>query len=112
MTFNEFKTIIEEQFPEVTHLQMEQFRKMEGLYREWNAKINVVSRKDIDELYRHHVLHSLAIAAYVKSVNSFKVINKPLDSLCFLRFERIISMRVCDICKTDVNMGDSFQFGF
>ncbi|MBR2163094.1 MAG: 16S rRNA (guanine(527)-N(7))-methyltransferase RsmG [Bacteroidales bacterium] len=67
MTFNEFKTIIEEQFPEVTHLQMEQFRKMEGLYREWNAKINVVSRKDIDELYRHHVLHSLAIAAYVKT---------------------------------------------
>lgn len=67
MTFYEFKTIIEEQFPEVTHLQMEQFRKMEGLYREWNAKINVVSRKDIDELYRHHVLHSLAIAAYVKT---------------------------------------------
>lgn len=67
MTFNDFKTIIEEQFPEVTHLQMEQFRKMEGLYREWNAKINVVSRKDIDELYRHHVLHSLAIAAYVKT---------------------------------------------
>lgn len=67
MTFNDFKKIIEEQFPEVTHLQMEQFRKMEGLYREWNAKINVVSRKDIDELYRHHVLHSLAIAAYVKT---------------------------------------------
>ena len=39
---------------------------MEGLYREWNAKINVVSRKDIDELYRHHVLHSLGIAAYLK----------------------------------------------
>ena len=45
---------------------MEQFRLMEGLYREWNAKINVVSRKDIDELYRHHVLHSLGIAAYLK----------------------------------------------
>ena len=67
MTFNEFKSIIDEKFPEVTPLQMEQFRKMDGLYREWNAKINVVSRKDIDELYRHHVLHSLGIAAYMKT---------------------------------------------
>lgn len=66
MTYNEFKTIIENKFPEVTEHQMEQFRKMEALYREWNAKINVVSRKDIDELYRHHVLHSLGIAAYLK----------------------------------------------
>lgn len=67
MTFNEFKSIIEEKFPEVTPLQMEQFGKMDELYREWNAKINVVSRKDIDELYRHHVLHSLGIAGYIKA---------------------------------------------
>ena len=67
MTYNEFKSIIETSFPEVTPEQMEQFRLMEGLYREWNAKINVVSRKDIDELYRHHVLHSLGIAAYLKN---------------------------------------------
>ena len=67
MTFNEFKTIIEEKFPEVTAEQMEQFRKMDELYRDWNSKINVVSRKDIDQLYRHHVLHSLGIAAYLKS---------------------------------------------
>ena len=66
MTFNEFKTIIEERFPEVTAEQMEQFRKMDALYRDWNSKINVVSRKDIDELYRHHVQHSLGIAAYLK----------------------------------------------
>ena len=66
MTFAEFKTIIEESFPEVTALQMEQFEKMDALYRDWNSKINVVSRKDIDELYRHHVLHSLGIAAYIK----------------------------------------------
>lgn len=66
MTFNEFKTIIERCFPETTPEQMEQFRKMEDLYRDWNSKINVVSRKDIDELYRHHVLHSLAIAAYLR----------------------------------------------
>lgn len=67
MTFKEFKTIIEDRFPEVTPEQMEQFNKMDALYRDWNAKINVVSRKDIDELYRHHVLHSLGIAAYLKT---------------------------------------------
>ncbi len=67
MLFEEFKTIIEEKFPEVTAEQMEQFRKMDALYRDWNSKINVVSRKDIDELYRHHVLHSLGIAAYLRS---------------------------------------------
>lgn len=67
MTYNEFKAIIEDKFPEVTAEQMEQFRQMDALYRDWNSKINVVSRKDIDELYRHHVLHSLGIAAYIKA---------------------------------------------
>ena len=67
MTYNEFKAIIEDKFPEVTAEQMEQFRQMDSLYRDWNSKINVVSRKDIDELYRHHVLHSLGIAAYLKT---------------------------------------------
>ena len=66
MTFTEFKQIINEKFPEVTAQQMEQFEKMDALYRDWNSKINVVSRKDIDQLYRHHVLHSLGIAAYLK----------------------------------------------
>ena len=67
MTYNEFKEIILAKFPEVTDQQMEQFRRMEELYRDWNSKINVVSRKDIDQLYRHHVLHSLGIAAYIKT---------------------------------------------
>ena len=67
MEYSEFKKIIEERFPEVTERQMEQFEKMDALYRDWNSKINVVSRKDIDELYRHHVLHSLGIAAYLKT---------------------------------------------
>ena len=67
MTFEEFKNIINEKFPEVTAEQMEQFEKMDARYRDWNSKINVVSRKDIDELYRHHVLHSLGIAAYLKT---------------------------------------------
>ena len=68
MTFQEFRQIIHEKFPEVTPAQMEQFEKMDELYRDWNSKINVVSRKDIDELYRHHVLHSLGIAAYIKAL--------------------------------------------
>ncbi len=67
MEYSEFKKIIEEKFPEVTERQMEQFEKMDALYLDWNSKINVVSRKDIDELYRHHVLHSLGIAAYLKT---------------------------------------------
>ena len=67
MTFNEFKSIIQEKFPEVTPEQMAQFEQMDALYRDWNSKINVVSRKDMDELYRHHVLHSLGIAAYLKT---------------------------------------------
>ena len=68
MTFDEFKKIIEEKFPEITPGQLEQFRMMESLYRDWNSKINVVSRKDIDQLYRHHVLHSLGIAAYIRAM--------------------------------------------
>ncbi|HEY0065930.1 MAG TPA: 16S rRNA (guanine(527)-N(7))-methyltransferase RsmG [Flavisolibacter sp.] len=50
-------------FSDFTARQVEQFRALEGLYKEWNAKINVISRKDIDSLYEKHVLHSLAIAA-------------------------------------------------
>ncbi len=49
-------------FPDLTPLQIEQFQALEALYKEWNAKINVISRKDIDELYLRHVLHSLGIA--------------------------------------------------
>ena len=49
-------------FPNLTPLQIEQFEKLEALYQDWNLKINVISRKDIDSLYVKHVLHSLAIA--------------------------------------------------
>ncbi|RDI08248.1 16S rRNA (guanine(527)-N(7))-methyltransferase RsmG [Flavobacterium sp. AG291] len=49
-------------FPNLTEVQVAQFAKLEELYKEWNAKINVISRKDIDELYTRHVLHSLGIA--------------------------------------------------
>ena len=53
--------IIEEYF-KLTERQAEQFAQLDALYRDWNSKINVISRKDIDNLYEHHVLHSLAIA--------------------------------------------------
>lgn len=49
-------------FADFSEAQIEQFRQLEGLYKEWNEKINVISRKDIDALYEKHVLHSLAIA--------------------------------------------------
>lgn len=56
------KEIIFQYFQELTDVQREQFAQLDALYREWNAKINVISRKDIDNLYSHHVLHSLGIA--------------------------------------------------
>lgn len=62
-------------FPNLTEAQTEQFAKLEELYKDWNAKINVVSRKDIDELYTRHVLHSLGIA----KVQPFEPGSKILD---------------------------------
>lgn len=49
-------------FPDLTDHQQEQFAQLDTLYRDWNSKINVISRKDIDNLYLHHVIHSLGIA--------------------------------------------------
>ena len=49
----------------LTERQAEQFAQLDALYRDWNSKINVISRKDIDNLYEHHVLHSLAIAKVI-----------------------------------------------
>lgn len=57
--------LITKYFPHLSERQQSQFRQLDELYRDWNAKINVISRKDIDNLYEHHVLHSLAIAEYV-----------------------------------------------
>ncbi|TRX26542.1 16S rRNA (guanine(527)-N(7))-methyltransferase RsmG [Flavobacterium franklandianum] len=53
-------------FPNLTDAQKEQFAKLDFLYHDWNAKINVISRKDIDELYTKHILHSLGIAKVIK----------------------------------------------
>lgn len=56
-------------FSEITPTQIEQFSKMGKLYPEWNAKINVISRKDIDNLYMNHILHSLSIAKFFTPVD-------------------------------------------
>ena len=67
--------LISKYFPQLTDRQLAQFEALDILYRDWNAKINVISRKDIDNLYEHHVLHSLAIA---KAIN-FRAGTKVLD---------------------------------
>src|SRR5687767_9050062 len=61
-------TIISQYFPDLTEKQKDQFARLYSLYADWNEKINVVSRKDIENLYVNHVLHSLGIA----KVMSFK----------------------------------------
>ncbi len=62
-------------FPNLTEDQVDKFTRLEALYQDWNLKINVVSRKDIDELYLRHVLHSLAIAKLI----TFKPGTKVMD---------------------------------
>ncbi|MEM9259117.1 MAG: 16S rRNA (guanine(527)-N(7))-methyltransferase RsmG [Bacteroidota bacterium] len=67
--------LIYQHFPELDDHQRQQFAALDRLYREWNAKINVISRKDIDNLYVKHVLHSLAIAKVVKFVPKAKILD-------------------------------------
>lgn len=54
-------------FPELSEKQIEQYAALQPLYEDWNAKINVISRKDIESLYEHHVQHSLAVARFVET---------------------------------------------
>jgi len=67
--------LIQKYFPRLSEQQTTQFGMLDELYRDWNAKINVISRKDIDNLYEHHVLHSLAIAKCLR----FKAGTRILD---------------------------------
>ena len=62
-------------FPNLTNDQIQKFKELEGLYKEWNSRINVISRKDIEDLYLKHVLHSLSIAKFI----SFKKNTSILD---------------------------------
>lgn len=62
-------------FPKLTAVQQEQFSALKGLYSEWNSKINVISRKDIDNLYERHVLHSLSICELINFKGSSNIID-------------------------------------
>ena len=62
-------------FPNLTENQIKQFEQLEELYKDWNLKINVVSRKDIDELYLRHVLHSLGIAKVLEFKDGSKILD-------------------------------------
>ena len=72
---NKLMDIIKKYFPNLTGLQVEQFAQLEALYNDWNAKINVISRKDIQNLYEHHVLHSLGIAEVVRFKDGTEVMD-------------------------------------
>lgn len=62
-------------FPALSPEQVEQYNALQGLYADWNQKINVISRKDIDNLYEHHVLHSLAIACTLHPVPGTRILD-------------------------------------
>lgn len=63
---NTQRQLISKYFPQLTEEQNRQYDQLEELYNDWNAKINVISRKDIDNLYERHVLHSLGIAEVIR----------------------------------------------
>ena len=67
--------LIFDHFPDLTDQQRQQFEALDALYRDWNAKINVISRKDIDNLYEHHVLHSLAIAKTIRFKDGTEILD-------------------------------------
>ena len=67
--------IIKKYFPSLTDEQIKKFSQLQEIYREWNSKINVISRKDIEHLYLRHVLHSLGIAKVIKFKNGTKIMD-------------------------------------
>ena len=68
-------SIIKKYFPEISDIQTEQFDSLYGLYTDWNSKINIISRKDIDNLYVHHILHSLGIAKFIHFTEGTHIID-------------------------------------
>ena len=67
--------LIEKYFPEITDQQREAFAKLGDIYQDWNSKVNLISRKDMDHFYERHVLHSLSIARYVKFSPGDKILD-------------------------------------
>ncbi|MFY0605209.1 MAG: 16S rRNA (guanine(527)-N(7))-methyltransferase RsmG [Cyclobacteriaceae bacterium] len=72
---HQHEALIFEHFPDLTTKQQDQFSQLAPLYQEWNEKINVISRKDIDQLYTRHVLHSLAIAKHTTFPSGSKILD-------------------------------------
>ncbi|TAH42217.1 MAG: 16S rRNA (guanine(527)-N(7))-methyltransferase RsmG [Bacteroidetes bacterium] len=68
-------SVLEKYFPELSALQKEQFKKLSVLYADWNQKINVISRKDMENLYVHHVLHSLGIAKVIQFEKGTRILD-------------------------------------
>lgn len=111
-------------FPDLTAEQRLAFDKLDEVYREWNGKINVVSRKDIDHLYEHHILHSMAIAKFIKFKNGSKIMDLgtgggfPGVPLAILfpecRFHLVDSigkkLKVIDAAKEAVGLRNIFTF--
>ena len=67
--------VILKYFPQLTEQQQKQFTMLYPLYQDWNSKINVISRKDIDSLYERHILHSLAIAKFISFADNSRILD-------------------------------------
>ena len=70
-----FMNLISKYFPKLSDVQLYQFEALQGLYEDWNSKINVISRKDIESLYLRHVLHSLSIAKLIQFKSGSKILD-------------------------------------
>ncbi len=68
-------SLIFKYFPNLSETQKSQFQQLKALYEDWNSKINVISRKDMEHFYEHHVLHSLAIAKYMEFIPGMRVMD-------------------------------------
>lgn len=110
--------LINKYFPHITEEQRQRFTALDALYRDWNSKINVISRKDIDNLYEHHILHSLGIAQIINFKSGTRVMDLgtgggfpgiPL-AIMFpeVRFHLVDSIgkkiRVCDEVRTALGL--------
>lgn len=111
-------------FPNLTETQQQQFAALQGIYSDWNDKINVISRKDIENLYERHVLHSLSIAKFIQFNNGAKIMDMgtgggfPGVPLAIMfpgaRFHLVDSigkkLKVIEAVKEDIGLNNVFTF--
>ena len=97
MDYNGFIALAKSLLPGITPEMESRFQALEGLYNEWNSKINVISRKDIGSLYMRHVMHSLAIAGYLKAIRP-----EMYEGLCSGRIDG------CPASVLDIGTGGGF----